>query len=192
MTGPEHDIYGRRLTGHGELLFPELIPITPYSGEQLMPAVGAVPNATPQGQYLVVWQDVSSNTAIRGLRISGDGTRDVSHNWVLEPGWHRNAAVVGSVGARRYLVVATRDEGVTSDWICGQEISPTGDIGSGFRVGEASCFGGPTADQVAVGAGPVGSFLVAWQDRPPWATQTDILGQFWGNRAYLPLVVRRH
>jgi len=35
-----------------------------------------------------------------------------------------------------------------------------------------------------------GDFLMAWQDQPVGATNTNIYGRFWGNRLYLPLMLR--
>ena len=144
------------------------------------------------GQYLVTWEDHSTNTQIYARRINGDGSQDGSHFFVLAGAANRNPAVAASESARRYLVVATREGGAANDTICGQEISPTANILSpGARIGDEACFGGPSADYSALVAGPIGGFLAAWQDKPVSATETDVYGQLWGNRVYLPLVVRK-
>jgi len=41
-------------------------------------------------------------------------------------------------------------------------------------------------------AGPHGDFLVAFDDDPSMSSNMDIYGRLWGNRVYVPLVVRRH
>jgi len=51
-------------------------------------------------------------------------------------------------------------------------------------------FSGVAADNPAVASGPGGDFLVGWQDQPLSATNTNLYGQLWGNRVYLPLVVK--
>jgi hypothetical protein len=49
------------------------------------------------------------------------------------------------------------------------------------------------ADYPSMAAGPTGDFLVAWQDHQDiLQTDTDIFGQLFGNRIYIPLSIKAH
>lgn len=184
-VGPDQNIRARRVTGHGELLFPDFIPVTPYSGDQNKPAVASLTNQGTEGVYLIVWEDVGTNTQIYASWMTGNGTIFGSHFFVLSGIANHNPAIAGSESARNFLVVATREGGAANDIICGQAVSYAGQL-----VGGEACFGSPTAEYPAVAAGAVGDFLTAWEDKPTSSVETDIYGQFWGNRVYLPMVVR--
>ena len=64
-------------------------------------------------------------------------------------------------------------------------------VGGNFQ-GSAMQMGGMfDADHPAVGAGAAGDFLVAFDDDPWMANDWDIYGRLWGNRVYLPGVLKR-
>jgi hypothetical protein len=51
-------------------------------------------------------------------------------------------------------------------------------------------FSGIAADYPAVSAGPNGDLLLAWQDQPVSGTNMNIYGQMWGNKLYIPIVLK--
>jgi hypothetical protein len=181
-VGADTDIYARRVTGHGELLFPEWFSITPYVNDQLAPSVAALPNVGTGGQYLVAWEEDSFDQ-IYARRFNGDGTPDGARFFVLPGPATFHPAVASSESARRYLVVA----GWRGNGVQGQEVSSGGNLV--YDKGEV---GGIIGFHPAVAAGSAGTFLVAWEDRDSGKADMDIFGRFWGNRVYLPLVVRNY
>jgi len=94
-------------------------------------------------------------------------------------------AVAGDEAAQQYLVTWRQRWGVVDVPIGVQAVN-----GEGLLVSERGEFGGPAAHYPAVAAGSSGTFLVAWQDKNAFATNTDVLGQFWGIRSHLPIVIR--
>ena len=60
----------------------------------------------------------------------------------------------------------------------------------GVAVGEPVPVGGLSGKYAAVADGPLGDFLVVYDDSPPPASTRDVFGRFWGCRTYLPLVIR--
>jgi hypothetical protein len=184
------DIRGRLVNGDGGMPFPDEY-IDNWNVDTTAPAVAAIPTTPNSYKYLVVWE-----------KDSGSGTKDiygrlVQENGTTAPGGfylstapmtQSSPAVAGDEAGQRYLVTWRHPLGTVDVPIHGRAVSSAGDL-----LYDEAQFGGPTADFPAVAAGASGTFLVAWQDRPVFATDTDIYGQFWGNQVYLPLVVRnRH
>ncbi len=186
----KHNIYARRVRGDGTPMHPESIQVNYSVGDQVDPAVAAVPTAGPQGQYLVVWKGLLFGPGyIRATRLGGEGDPIwpmffIQQESTLERG---NPAVAGNESAQQYLVVWRQAsappfafEGI------GARTVPT----EGSLLGEATGLGGIFADHPAVASGPLGDFLVAFDDQPPLPTGRDIWGQLWGNRIYLPILTR--
>jgi len=105
-----------------------------------------------------------------------------------------NPAVAGSEGAGQFLVTWTRRltdpqaPWVSWDLIYGRAVGKGGNfLGGGVHTG-----GLYDADHPAVAAGATGDFLIALDDDPSAGNNWDIYGRLWGNRVYVPLVVRRH
>jgi len=191
--GPEDVIYGRRVRGNGELLFPDLLPINSGSGGLANPAVAAVPNVAPDGQYLVTWESDLSNLHVMGQRLNGDGT---DAGFVLGIGTSMGAdsqpAVAGSEEGRTFLATWTRRQGILDVEVCARLV-PVLDPGVLFADPEpVACFGGPQAAFSAAAAGPLADFLIAFDDQSLAATSRDLYAQLWGYRVYLPLAVRSH
>ena len=96
-------------------------------------------------------------------------------------------AIAGSEINQQYFVTWRYPQGIVDKPIRGRAVSYEGAL-----LGNTAEFSGVAADLSSVAAGANGDFLVAWQDRPISATNTNLYGQLWGNRIYLPLVRRDH
>jgi hypothetical protein len=188
--GPEDVIYGRRVRGNGELLFPELQPINSGSGGLEAPAIAALPNVAPDGQYLVTWNSVGGGVHIPGQRLAGNGTRVGN---ILGVGTFMNAdanpAVAASEGRRRFLVAWTRSLGALDHRICTSLIAPLDPGGPDMSPSPAECLPGIQADHASAAGHPSG-FLIAYDEQPLSATSRDLYAVSWGYRIYLPTVLR--
>jgi hypothetical protein len=112
-----------------------------------------------------------------------------------------NPSVVGSESNQQYLVAWTQHYAISSsgggmsvtiqyDGIAGRAISKGGELLNGTFMDAGAYVGGWDADHSAVAAGPLGDFLVVYEDTPLGESDSDINGRLWGNRIYLPLVLR--
>lgn len=157
-----------------------------YSGvDYLNPAIAAIPNAPGNTKFLLVFQYQYSTTthAITGRVIEEDNTMGKMVNFPLTAHDDSLPAVAGNESNQQYLVVWRRDAGVLDKSIKGVICSSTGDV-QAFTY----TFSGVAANRAAVDAGPLGDFLVAWQDQPVSATSRNIYGQLFGERNYLPMI----
>lgn len=181
-----YDIYGRRATGGGMLLLPESIEIARYTVPSTAPAVAAIPKPVGQGRYLVAWelQYTHAYKHIMARVVHGDGS-------MLTPGFYVAAApvdefhpaVAGNEGEKRFLVSWTTAD--MSLFLChARELTLQGEPASGDPV-LAEVF----ADHSAVADGPLGGFLVVF-DGQTLVGNLDIHGRLWGNRVYLPVLLR--
>jgi hypothetical protein len=161
--------------------------ISPWDAdEDWNPDVAAVPRS-PDGQYLVAWQYFYSATDydIWTQRVAGGGTLEGSAFVVYDSPWYDvGPAVAGSESNQQYLVAWTM---TSAGYPCtyGRVVRT-----SGALVDSATAVGGVDAYKAAVAAGPTGDFLIAIQDK--FAGNFDIFGRLWGNRLYLPLVLRSY
>lgn len=192
MPGPpaSFDIYGRRMTMAGTLphVLDTSIPIQIDGKDQIVPAVAAIPTESNKGHYLVVWEHRHSATDgdIHARRVEGDGTLNPGFIVSEAPENQTNPAVAGSEAGQQHLVAWTQDYTsgmVVFPGIGVRTVSSNGDLGTETRLG------GWNADHAAVASGPLGDFLVALDDLVA-ITGWNIYGWLWGNRVYLPLVVR--
>jgi hypothetical protein len=187
----QYDIRGRRVKmsgGAGTLGSAFWFSCDP-SRDDFLPVVAAVPRP-PDGQYLVAWQYWSNanNYDIWAQRVSGGGTLEGSAFLVYASAQSDlRSAVAGNESNQQYLVAWTTPVpppvSFTNIYV---RVVPT----SGSLVGPVTWVRGNYADNAAVAAGPVGDFLIAFQDTPV-SGGLDIYGQLWGIRLYLPLVVRQ-
>ncbi|MBU0510087.1 MAG: hypothetical protein KJ638_00090 [Chloroflexi bacterium] len=185
------DIYGQLVNGDGSIP-PGFLPIQVawYIQSSTAPAVAAIPTAAGSYKYLVVWEATvgPGNRDIYGKLVEENGTPHASAFPISNaPADESAPAVAGDEASQRYLVTWRHPLGVVDVPIHGRAVSTDGNL----LYGDAE-FGGPTANYPAVAAGPVGDFFIAWQDQPVFFTDTNIYGQLWGNRVYLPLVLRGH
>ena len=193
-----YDIYGRRVQGNGTPMHPESILIRRGEADETAPAVAAIPTTPNQGLYLVVWEETVApgDINVHGRRMTGEGSPMGASKKVIASSTENetNPAVAGSEGAGQFLVTWTRRltdpqaPWVKWDLIYGRAVAKGGAfLGQGTHVG-----GRYDADHAAVVSGPLGDFLVAFDDDPAATGNVDIYGRLWGNRAYVPLVLRRH
>lgn len=189
-----YDIYGQRVRMAGGVSpMGSAFPIASQSGAVLgtvlHPAVAAIPKPTGVGQYLVVWERVFAlgDADILGQRVDGNENLQGTFVDVTSLGSEDtfNPAVAGNKAAERYLVAWTLPAGAVTS-IKGRTISTAGVRGTEAWIGEDN------ADHAAVASGWLGDFLVAFDALPSPPTGRDIYGRLWGNRVYVPLMVRRH
>jgi hypothetical protein len=181
-----YDVYGRKVTGGGVLLFPESVEIARYTVSSTAPAVAAIPKPIGQGRYLVAWelQYTLGNKQIMARVVHGDGS-------MVTPGFYVAAApvdefhpaVAGNEHGKRFLVSWTTAD--MSLLLChARELTLQGEPASGDPV-LAEVF----ADHSAVADGPLSDFLVVF-DGQTLVGNVDIHGRLWGNHVYLPLLQR--
>jgi hypothetical protein len=183
LVGSDDDIYARRVTGHGELLMPESFIISANMSFQDTPAVAALPNVGTGGQYLVVWEEWETDSHIYARRVNGDGSVDGYQFYVMPSESNIDPVVAGSVSSKRYLVAATRLELAPFYTNYLREVSPEGTL-----IGDEFYAGGPCSYYPDLAAGPKGDFFLVFQHQV--STNFDVYGLLWGNRIYLPLVMK--
>jgi len=185
-------IIGRRVTGGGVPLNPAEIVIHAVTVTSTNPTVAALPNATAEGQYLVVFELLYTpgNHNVYSRFVSGEGVVGAGQYiaWSAEDETH--PVIASSEVSNQYLVAWTRPTSppIVYDYIAGRSVSTSGTL-----IGDEKYIGGfPLADQAVISSGPFGDFMVAFQDQQPPSTDSGIYGQLWGNRTYLPLTLRNH
>jgi hypothetical protein len=156
------------------------------------PAVAALPEPKNVGQYLVVWERLylPGDRDILGQRIKGDdgsleGTPgfsfiDISsaaHEDTLHPG------VAANERSHNYLVGWTLPVGAATG-VQARTVQRDGSQGAEAPLFESN------ADNIALSGGRGGDYLAAWDAIVDPPTARDIFGQVWGNRVYLPFVLR--
>lgn len=188
-AGALWDIHGQQVHGGGGL-YQSDITIAYYTKSSTAPAVAAIPTTPTNYKFLVVWELLyaPNDRDIFGRLVAEDGTPGTDF-WIS---WangldESSPAVAGTESNLQYFVVWRHPLGVVDKPIRGRAISHGGAL-----VGQVAEFSGVNADYPAVAAGPVGDFLVAWQDQPVFATNTNIYGQLWGNRVYLPMILKNY
>lgn len=186
------DIRGRRIKmsgGAGTLGSAFWFTCDP-SKEDLLPAVAAVPRS-PGGQYLVAWRNDASlnDTNIWAQRVDGGGTLEGSAFMVSDnTGDDGFPAVAGSNSNQQYLVIWRSDlvlppPSPTLKLIVGRSIATDGSF-----LSDVTWIAGVLPYSSAVVSGPAGDMLIAYEEYA--SGETDIFGVLWGNRVYLPLVLR--
>jgi len=195
-SGGDYDIHARRVAGGGGALGSTVF-VSTLGHDEEDPAVAALPLANQEGHYLVAWEiDTGSDRGVMARNVAVDSGGNTSFGLYRvvanEPDDEVNPAVAGTEGGGRYLMtwnqlyVADIGGGMGIVWlsIVGRELSPEGELlGDGLTR-----IGGVNATHSAVAGGPLGDFLVAFDDS---VGDSGIYGRLWGNRVYLPLVVRR-
>lgn len=182
-----YDICARRMSSAGALQGPELVLIY-VTVSNTQPAVAALPEVSPNGRYLVVWElhNDTGNRDIYGREVAGDGTplSQFYISWAASD--ETRPAVAAYDYSERSLVTWKRaaDPPYLWTYIHGRNV-PTG----GSPLGPESYLGGVQAGRPAVTEGLPGDFLVVYDDQPLLGDR-GIYGRLWGNRIYLPLVVR--
>lgn len=193
------DIYGRRVEMAGGVnALDTPFPISnDTTNEEKNPTVAALPNASADGQYLVVFEyDNSVDNLLRGQAVGGTGTLGslITFPYSASSDAQKYPAVAASEGASRYLVTWYQDRSdtpVLDSEIVGRAVAADGTLLGGLLAGSQSLGGGYYVYNCSVAAGPVGDFLVVFENvLEQSGGNWRIYGRFWGNRVYLPLVLR--
>jgi len=186
-TGTLLDIHGQQVHGGGGLYQGD-ITIAYYTKSSTAPAVAAIPTTPNDEKFLVVWEIhyAPNDRDIYARLVAEDGSLS-SDFWIS---WstgvdESSPAIASSESNLQYFVTWRHPQGVVDKPIRGRAISYQGAL-----LGQTVVFSGVAADYPAVAAGPTGDFLTVWQDQPISVTNTNIYGQLWGNRIYIPIAVR--
>jgi hypothetical protein len=182
------DIIGRQVEGNG----------TPWGGTLLVgwwmvdetaPAVAALPNSPTDDAFLVVWEfhynstdwDIYGHVVKEDGSMVGQGSAIAQYGGVIEA----SPAVAGSSNGRQYFVTWRYDHSGSFKPIRGQVVTYNENLTGQLQQALPTL---SDADNPAVAAGPVGDFLVAWQD-PRDTPSQNIYGRLYGNRIYIPMVL---
>ena len=192
--GPgDYDIRARRVTGGGQPLNPNAFGISTSGFDEEDPVVAAMPLANGEGDYLVAWEiDTGGDLGVNAQTVHVDNTGNMSLATLKmfdDSVDETNPAVAANESNQHYLLTWTEtDYALPFNFvgILGREIASDGTLLSD----EDTAISGTYADQSAVAAGPFGDFLVAFGDQIIAAPDHDIYGRLWGNRIYLPVVLR--
>jgi len=180
------DIYAMQVQGSG-MTWGSVITIAYYTAPTTLPAVAAIPTTPDNYKFLVVYQleYAAGDNDIYARPVQENGTPGTDVH-ISETGADETSpAVAGSEASGEYLVAWRHPQGVVDQPIQVRPVSHSGTLLA--QPGELS---GVAADLPALASGAGGDFLAAWQDQPISATDTDIYGALWGNRLYLPVVIR--
>jgi len=179
------DIHGQQVNGDRSLYLGDIL-IFRASGPGTLPAVAAISNSPTTDKYLVVWEALYApgDHNIIGRYIREDSTIG---NWVF-PGFttgeDETAPAIAGSGTLKYFVTWHQSLGAVNNPIKGRAV----DVSSGALLGQEAVFNGDDNRYPAVTIGSDGDFFTVWQDQCWICTNTDIRGQLWGNRVYLPVV----
>jgi hypothetical protein len=187
-TSTDHDIYARRvqMTG-GAAVQGNAFYITASVNDDLYPAVAAISAGTDEGRYLVAWE---SSNDVRAMPVSGTGTLGTLRV-VAGTAWSEyRAAVAGCESNQQFLVVWT--------WVPSPAPPAMMQVQGRMLALDGALLGAGTTDvgggqvyESAVAAGPIGDFLITFDDNATFGTSNrGIYGWMWGDRVYLPLVMR--
>lgn len=181
------DIYGRRIAmSGGTTALATAFGIGTSGNDDTEPAVAAVPTVPTAGQYLVTWQ---TNQDIQARTVSGSealGTvRDLANT-----GWGEyRPAVAGCESTHQFLAVWTWVPVITPPAM--MQVQGRTLALDGAPLHDTTLVGGGQVFDAAVAAGQVCGHLVAFDDNATLGTWSrGIYGQLWGNRVYLPLVMK--
>jgi len=192
IVAGDFDVYARRVKmTDGTGVLESAFAIANSLDDEIAPSVAAIPTVTDQGQYLVAWGREAGflTRDIRGRPVAGDGTLGTSVILADTPWSEHSPAVAGCESKQQFLAV----------WVWVPVITPPAMMQvqartlalDGTPLHDTTYVSGGQVFQAAVAAGPTGDFLVAFDDNEVLGTANrGIYGRVWGNRVYLPLVVR--
>jgi len=179
------DIYIRRVTGNGELLFPETTKIAFYTVSSTAPAVGAMP-IQPDGQYIVVFEQhyAPDDWDIQGVLISPDGNPETYVEIARTGADETQPSVSASMRRSQYLVgwKQRASPPLLLSNVAGRLVSA-----AGSTVGAPIYLSGMVSDHPRLASGWLGDFMAVYDDIP-LTQDRGIYGHLIGNRNYLPWV----
>lgn len=184
-TWSDHDIMGQRIgmAGGAHLEGANFV-IHFTSNDETAAAVAWVSRPSGVGDYLV-----TCSLEYGGLRyVAGQLLTDagvVQTGAIISPhgntDWVRASAVAGNENTHEFLVAWRYDGAIQA-----RRVTPAGLLGP-YAESRSS---GLDPNWPAVAGGPLGDYLVAYNDQYS-GYPTDVFGFLWGNRVYLSLVVWR-
>lgn len=187
-SGGANDIHGRRvkLTDGPGTLGPAF-PVAAWGNVETSPAVAALPVPAGIGQYVVLYRtEVGGSGSIQGQRVTGTGALEGPRVQVggstsppAPPPDLVEPAIAADEAAEAYLAVWSR----THPLISQQTLEGRRLDAAGNHLDPETDLGGHVAQRPAVAAGGEGSYLVAYDDRPPPAANRDVFGRRWGPEA---------
>lgn len=189
-------IYGRRVSlASGLNVVGSVIQISNMSNNEDDPVVAVVPRS-PDGQYLVAWDvfdTVGMDDEVWAQRLAGDGTLEGAPLPVATtPDDEVVGGIAGNANTGQYAIMwARRNSTFTQSNIQGREVRTDGSFVGGARdlmPAPPGMVGTSTPENPSIAAGPGGDFLVTFDD--PVSSIRKVFGILWGNRLYLPLVLR--
>jgi hypothetical protein len=184
----DRDIYGRRVAmDGGASALGSPFSITLSVNDDTAPAVAAIPTVSGEGQYLVAWQ---TNQDIRARTVAGDETLGSYQTLASTPWGEYRPAVAGSESNDQFLVTWTWIPVVTPPAM--MQVQAKTLALDGTPLHDTTLVGGGQVFDSAVAAGPTGDYLVTFDDNEVFGTSSrGIYARLWGNRVYLPLVLRQ-
>ena len=180
------DIRARRVTGAGAPLQPPSLVVTSYVQSSTSPSVAAIPQPMGKGRYLVAWEILWStgNRHVYARIINGDGGMTVPVLDVAGSPLDEFApAVAGNEKSQSFLVTWITDE-LSLFLSHALEVTIEGELAP-VALLEPKVF----ADHPSVSSGPLADFLTVF-DGQTLSSNLDIHGVQWGERVYMPLVLR--
>jgi hypothetical protein len=178
----QRNIYGQiiALTGGARLEGPA-IAIHESADDEMNPAVAGLPLSAGVGGYLVVcqrWYGVSSMIDGRTVNSGGGGLG----SWVgISPFTGFVPAVAANENTREYLVAWAADN---------QTLQARTVSADGLHLSSYGQLSGLFLSHPAIAGGPLGDYLVTFDDLFTSGYTYDIFGWLWGNRVFLPAVLK--
>jgi hypothetical protein len=183
----DFDVYGRRIEEIGTLGPLGLeFPIAEVAAEhEANPAVAALPTNPGEGRYLVAWDRGSD---VYAAPVSGTGAVGSAQTVADSTLAELNPAVAGSQAHGQFLVswTASVDLYTPPGKIQGRKLTREGTL-----LGTLQNITGYEANNSNLAAGALGDFLIVFDDiADAGLTDRGIYGSLWGERLYLPMVIR--
>lgn len=192
FSAGDFDIWGRRvaLTG-GAAPIDGAFYVSGATVNEQLPAVAAIPTAPDQGQYLVTYQvdpDAISHD-VHVAAISGAGVF-ISRHILADTGWSEvRPAITGCEGNRQFFVTWVWIPVITPPAMMQVQARPLALDGTPLQPTQT--IAGKQVFDAAVATGNVCTQFIVYDDNATFGTYSrGIYGQYWGERVYLPLLLR--
>ncbi len=189
IAGADIDVYGQRvkLAGGADVLESNFPIAFQLSIDEIEASVAAIPTVPQEGRYLVAWEQDGD---IYARSIAGDMSQGSGWIPLADTPWGEyRPAVAGNEDNDQFLVTWTWIPVSTSTammQVQGRTLALDGTL-----LKDTTLIGGGQVFDSAVAAGSGGDFLVAFDDNETFGTSSrGIYGRLWGERVYLPLVLR--